>query len=266
MRFLRPYLKRIALDTGIIRGNQKYVKFIILSRSRTGSEYLRSLLNSHREISVFGELFQLKDQINWHFPGYYGSRKQRAVLEENPVLFLEKEVFRTHPNHKKAVGFKIFYYHAQDGNHKSVWNILQNQKDLKVIHLKRKNILKTHLSKKRANNTGKWIKLTKENEEFEPIVLDYDECLYEFTKTRTWEEQYSTLFEGHDQLEVFYENLTKDTHNEVQRILKFLGVKEEELKSNTYKQSGQPISKAIANYFELKERFKGTLWEEFFYE
>jgi hypothetical protein len=33
---------------------------------------------------------------------------------------------------------------------------------------------------------------------------------------------------------------------------------------STFAQARQPLSKAIANYAELKERFSGTIWEEFF--
>jgi hypothetical protein len=32
----------------------------------------------------------------------------------------------------------------------------------------------------------------------------------------------------------------------------------------TFKQSRQPLSQAITNYFELKERFKGSPWESYF--
>jgi LPS sulfotransferase NodH len=187
-------------------------------------------------------------------------------MQENPLMFLEKEVFRPYPKDMKAIGFKIFYYHAQTDNRKCVWTYQQNQSDLKVLHLKRKNILKTHLSRKRADKSGKWINLTDERENIESITLSYDECLDDFTSTRRWEEQYDALFEHHSRLEVFYENLSNDSDAELQRIQKFLGVQEEELKSMTYRQNDQPISQTIANYCELKERFKDTSWAEFFEE
>ena len=131
---LIPYVRRIALDTGVLRGHRNYSKFIILARSRTGSEYLRSLLGSHSQAYAFGELFQKPDELNWNFPDFYRSRSERLLLQSRPVLFLEQEIFRTYPKQIAAVGFKIFYYDAQDVNSRIVWTYLQSQRDLKVIH------------------------------------------------------------------------------------------------------------------------------------
>lgn len=266
MKDLTPYLKRIALETGVLGGSHNYVKFIILSRSRTGSVYLRSLLNSHSQINVFGELFQKHNEINWNFTNIYRSKRERLIFQKDPVLFLEKEIFRKHPRYIMAVGFKIFYYHAQNDNWGSVWNYLQNQRDLKIIHLKRGNILKTHLSKVRADRSGKWVNLTGEKEEFEPLTLSFGECRDDFIRTRKWENGYDTIFENHHKLDTYYEDLCDDSKNELHRIQEFLNVDEEDLQSNTYRQNTQPLSQTIANYLELKEQFKGTPWSEFFDE
>lgn len=264
MKPIKPYLKRIALDIGILPGSQDYVKFIILSRSRTGSEFLRSLLNSHSEITVFGELFQQIDHFNWEYPGFYRPRKHRAILEEDPALFLETEIFRRYPKNKRAIGFKIFYYHAQNDSWKCVWTYLQEQKDLRVIHLKRKNILETHLSRKRAGNSGMWVNLTGEKEVIQAMTLDYEECLNDFITTRRWEEQYGAFFKDHAILDISYEDLIKDSRAELQRVQEFLAVKREGLKSMTHKQTNKPLTQAIANYSELKDKFRGTEWAEFF--
>jgi LPS sulfotransferase NodH len=215
---------------------------------------------------VFGELFQDRETINWAFPDFYGSKEERFSLQTNPVLFLEKEIFRIYPKEIDAVGFKIFYYHAQKENWKSVWRYLRDHKDLKVIHLRRKNILEAHLSWQRAVSTGKWINLTGESENVEQITLDYDECIDDFIKTRKWEQEYDAFFAQHEKLNVIYECLTKDPHFELQRIQEFLGVQEMALSAKTTKQRHQPLSEAISNYSELKQRFQGSPWAEFFEE
>jgi LPS sulfotransferase NodH len=181
-------------------------------------------------------------------------------------LLLKKEIFRTYPKKMKAVGFKVFYYHAQNDNWRSVWTYLQAQRDLKILHLKRKNVLKTHLSRKRAGSSGKWINLTGEKEMMKPIILDYEECLEDFTRTRGWEKEYDVIFENHEILNVYYENLQSDNYGELCRIQGFLGVKKEELKAMTHQQTNQPLSQAIANYYELKKQFKDTAWAESFEE
>jgi hypothetical protein len=43
--------------------HRDYTRFIILGRSRSGSNYLRGLLNSHRRIVAFGELFRSDEAI-----------------------------------------------------------------------------------------------------------------------------------------------------------------------------------------------------------
>jgi LPS sulfotransferase NodH len=263
---MAPYLKRLALDTGMLPGGQDYTKFIVMTRSRTGSEFLLSLLNSHSQIAAYGEIFQKGDEIDWDFSGYYRSGKKRTFLQKHPVSFLKNEFFRTYPKKIKAVGFKIFYYHAQQEKWKSVWTYLKDMGDLKVIHLRRRNILRTLVSRKHAVATGKWINLSGEKEDIKPMVLNYEECLEFFEKTRNWEDEYDSFFKDHDRLNVYYLNLCNDTNRVLSRIQAFLNVKEERLISQTKRQNKQLLSQSILNYQELKEQFKGTTWEMFFEE
>jgi len=58
--------------------------------------------------------------------------------------------------------------------------------------------------------------------------------------------------------------LLRNYECEMKRIQEFLGVAYEVVRPLTYKQSGQPLSRAISNYVELKEQFQGTSWEAFF--
>lgn len=261
---LHPYLRNVALDTGLMTGHNDYVKFVILGRSRVGSNFLRGLLNSHNQVTVFGELFQNKERIGWALPGYHPSRKTLQLFHEAPVEFLERKVFRTFPEHIAAVGFKIFYYHAQDEMWKPVWDYLRTVPDLKIIHIKRRNILKTHLSRQRAIKTDRWVNVNGGREPQRSIALDFEACLDDFIRTRAWEEAYDAYFADNDVLEVMYEDLAADYQRETRRVQAFLGVDAEAVQPETYKQARQPLSEAIANYCELKERFQQTPWSPFF--
>lgn len=263
---LYPYLRNVALDAGLMAGHTDYVKFIILGRSRVGSNFLRGLLNSHSQVTVFGELFQNKEEIGWALPGYYPSKRTLRLFREAPVDFLQQKVFKNFPERVGAVGFKIFYYHAQDEEWKPVWDCLQAMPDLKVIHIKRRNILKTHLSRQRAIKTDRWVNTNGRREPQRSVSLDYRECLDDFIRTRAWEEAYDAYFAGNDTLEVMYEDLAADYQRETRRVQEFLGVSVEAVQPETYKQSRQPLSDAIANYCELKERFQQTPWSLFFEE
>lgn len=262
------HIRNLAFRLGILDGHASYSKFLILGRGRTGSNLLRSLLNSHSQIVAFGELFKSPETIGWEYPGYNKSQSLQllSLFRNDPIKFLETEVYKTFPKQIRAVGFKIFYTHAQTDSWKPVWSYFKNDKNLKIIHLKRKNVLKAHLSLQKARQTGKWRNTSGSKEEFTPLALDYQECLEAFTKTRALEEQYETFFEGHQKLELLYEDLSQDYLTQMKRLQPFLDVDPETVQPLIYKQSAHPLSQSISNYAELKEQFQGTPWEEFFEE
>lgn len=264
---LLPTTTSVKSETESVHTN--YVRFIVLARSRTGSNFLRGLLNSHSRITVFGEIVadSFQDYVDWDVPGYAQSRQISALRRRDPVLFLERQVFKPFPPDVSAVGFKIFYYHARDDRWKHVWTYLQEHREIRVIHLKRWNILKTLASRKRANLTNRWVETSApSSRNSTPVMLTYKECLVEFLATVRWETEADLFFEKHPILQVYYRDLSAQRDDLFCEIQRFLGVDCETLTPSTRKQSGQPLAEAISNYFELKEQFKGTRWQEFFEE
>ena len=79
-----PIIKSIAKEyLHILHKHQNdYTKFIILSRSRTGSTYLDHLLRSHRNTKVFGEVFN-----------EYRATKYRNI-QLDPIMYLNKKIFK----------------------------------------------------------------------------------------------------------------------------------------------------------------------------
>jgi LPS sulfotransferase NodH len=263
------YLKNIVPNRAT-NGHSDYVRFIIVGRTRTGSNLLRGSLMSHDHIVVFGDLFRgynrkRQADIKWGLPYYPQSRSILSLAQDDPIRFLETEVFGKFPKRVSAVGFKALYPHANKESWSPILTYLGNQRAFKIIHIKRKNILKTHLSlRKIGRRKDKWANISGPEEENSSIFLDYEDCLRAFTDTKKWEKEHDIFFENHDKIEVLYENLSSDYENEMRRIQEFLGVDYQVLKPLTYKQSRQPLSRAISNYFELKEGFQDTPWEEFF--
>jgi LPS sulfotransferase NodH len=261
-----PYLRNLALETGLSRGQMDYTRFIILGRSRVGSNFLRGLLNSHSQIAVFGEIFQNKEEIGWAMPGYRQNSGLLQLFREEPVRFLETKVFRPFPREIAAAGFKLFYYHAQDDAWRPVWDYLRQETGIKIIHIRRANILKTHLSKQQAEMTDIWVDTGGEQQSRPGVALSYESCREAFTQTRAWEREVDTLFASHDRIEIVYEELAADYAAEMARVQAFLGVPPEAPAPETYKQPRKPLSQAILNYDELKEQFAGTEWSSFFVE
>jgi LPS sulfotransferase NodH len=242
----------------------RLTRFVILARSRTGSNLLRSLLNSHPQIVVFSEVFRNPDAIDWGFPGYRQSPRDARLMRQDPVAFLENRIFAGQPRNVAAVGFKLFYYHAREPQLAPLWPYLAQADDIKIIHLKRRNILRTHLSRERAIRTDEWARLDDAPRPETPIHLDYERCLADFEQTRRWEEEMDAFFAGREMLQLTYEALVADMTGEMDRVQAFLGVPRRDLTPLTKKQAQKPLSAAIANYDELKARFAGTPWAAFF--
>lgn len=98
------------------------IKFIVLTRSRTGSNLLVSMLNSHPDVRCGGEELR--------------SLNGRQVSEAIETSFPIRQAL-------KASGFKIFYYHPLDDSSGAVWDTLSAMRELRVLHLMRRNILRT---------------------------------------------------------------------------------------------------------------------------
>ncbi len=245
--------------------SRNYSKFIILGTERTGSNFLRGILNSHSRVIAFGEIFRRFSEIGWDLDFYPRSDDLLKLLQENPVEFLDKKLFGYYPKSMQAVGFKIFYSHAHTEKWQPVWEYLKNLEGLKVIHLKRKNILRTLYSLKKAEMTGKWI-FDSPHEKIDKNIfaIDYNECLEFFQKIRKLEDKYDRFFSEKEILVVNYEDLSRNYKSEIEKIEDLLGLSKEDIFPVTYKQNRLPLSKAVQNYAELKEKFSGTEWEEFF--
>ncbi len=133
-----------------------FTRFVILSGARTGSTMLAQALNSSPDIICFRELFNLKtNEIDYSVEGYDDRNADDLALRKgDPVRFLRERIFCQHPDSVKAVGFKFHYVHfwAFPG----LWEALTEDTDLRVLHLKRRNLLRMLLSRKIADITGVW--------------------------------------------------------------------------------------------------------------
>ncbi len=262
------YLRQKALYHGLMGGQSHYRPFIILGEARSGSNFLRGLLNSHPQVMVFGEIFRFYDNIGWEVPEYEAHQQTPrliSLMQRDPVAFLKTRVFHRFPASIAAVGFKLFYYHAQDSR-RIIWNHLKERRDIHIIHLKRKNSLRTLLSRKKAHMTDKWTNLTGPEPDALSIELSPAECLEQFVWTRAMWREYDDFFRDHPRMDLFYEDLMADHEREGRRVQEFLGVSLRRLRPNTYKQARLPLPEAIVNYAELKNHFKGTEWAVFFEE
>lgn len=230
-----------------LRKHRAYRKFIILARSRTGSNLLISYLNNHPAIIAETEIF-------------------RDLQGEKPEQILPK-LFRSYPSRIKAVGFKIFYYHPLHTDGTALWKELVGMEDLHIIHLKRRNILRTLISRKIAKQKDKWASFDTESSTLEAIKsvrFEVSELEEGFQQTRQWEEEGDRIFQNHPLLTLYYEDLADSPDETFKKITAFLGLAYQSPKTYFQKQNPEKTSALLANYAELKQSFTGTPWSGFF--
>jgi len=233
-------------------GSFKYKRFIILSRKRTGSSLMHSFLNASPYILARGEVFQVLKQ-----------RNHRDILNW---------VFSRHPFFIKAVGFKIHYDHPADNYHCGIWDDLKAMENLRVIHLTRKNILRSYLSEKIAKESGVWATKnsagTTGNRMGNKAMVDFsvEELTNVFEKTQAYEQTAVEMFTGHPILDMHYEALANNPETEINRVADFLNIPHFHPRTKLKKQNPRKLSDMIFQYHELKDAFSNTPWQDFFIE
>jgi hypothetical protein len=225
-------------------------KFMIVSRGRTGSTLLQLLLDSHPDIFMYGEQFG---------GGGMPSSPEDIYLKMNyktPREYMDNYVFASKDGFR-AIGFKLMYGHLDKVKNGNFEQYIQDRQ-IKVIHLVRKQMLDVCLSSVLAKETNKWVGSVFT----EPVNISPKCCRSTF-------ERYTAAIEEMDNLgghKVYYSEL-KDP--EVQRgMLDYLGVRRVPMKisERTIKQRVKSKREMILNYEELKECFVDTEYSKYFEE
>lgn len=228
-------------------GHSAYTRFLVLTRSRTGSSMLMSFLRSHPQVEVYGEYF--------------------SRLDGKPYQDMLAAVFSPHPRQIKAVGFKIFYNQPFDDPNSGLWQALAGLKNLRLIHLTRLNFLRTYVSRKIAEQQDVWsirgqrspIDMPAPVFHIEPAEL---QSAYE--KTRAMQASRLLLFADQQVVELTYEDLVNQPETEFRRVTDFLSLAEQPPKTTLKRQNTRKLSDIITNYAELKDSMIGTELRSFF--
>lgn len=225
--------------------DRPYRKFIILSSPRSGTHMLRTTLRNHPNIAARSELFN---------PDF---QRDKPFGPETPALeILNKYIFRDYPEQIKMVGFIIHRSGTPFGDWPDLWPMLQADKSIYVISLRRRNLLRRYLSYQTMR--------TFRGKPPQPLTFDSERLKEDFIYQEKELDAFDQQFAGHPLIKVYYEDLCYDYHRTVKKVLKFLEVKGLKLWPD---EKGKPIrklSQAIANYDELAAYFSETKWSSFF--
>ncbi len=227
-----------------LAGQHDFRPFIVLSRSRTGSNLLASWLADHPAVHMEGEILN-------HLHG----RDPAAVLAC---------AFGAQARGVRAAGFKIFYYHPQDDDAGETWRRLLAWPRLHVLHLRRRNLLRVLASRKIAGREDAWYRLEGAAARAAPVRFRPRELARRLTQSRAWEEEGARRVAALPCLDLVYEDLVAAPAAQFERVTGFLGLEPHPARSRLQRQNDASLRELIANYDELKAAFVGSEWQDLF--
>ena len=238
-------------------GSEDYVPFLIISRSRAGSTLLMTSLNSHPNIMCLGE------RLNF-------LRRNEKSRKRNPASII-KNFYSKQPRYTKAAGFKLFYSHPNDASEserEAIWAQLAAIDNLKIVNLRRQNVLRALVSKEIAAQSGEYFSTKKSNgsKSSKKIEFKPEKLHVELDKNEHREKTCLNRFNHCEKLEITYEQLVSNPGETHQALCDFLNVDQVSLSSDLKKQNPEPIKEILTNYTELEEYFSGTAYSSFFKE
>jgi LPS sulfotransferase NodH len=223
-------------------GHTDYVPFIILAHARTGSNMLLSMLRSHPQVLVRGEVF---------------ARVEPDAVHATVARTLQGRVPRT----IGAAGCKVFYYHPLGDRSGDLWRELDAIPDLHVVHLRRQNVLRTIVSREIADQRDEWLQTRPQEAvpaERKRVAMTVEQVRNGVDRIEGLEREAEQRFANRPLLEVCYEDLVSSTTEQFRRITDFLGVSPSDPMGKTFRQNPEPLAALLVNYDELKSAFRGT--------
>lgn len=225
-------------------GHQVAQRFAIVGNARTGSNYLLDGLQSSPAIRMYHEIF--------------ASHNREVGKNFEKVL---STVYQYESNSTRLVGFKVFYNHLTDEE----WEKLAALKDLKVIHLTRRNRLRTVISLEIAFKTGRWTKAGNSGRSKEKhVTLDPVKLIKRLEQIEAGEAATRVRFCDRPMLETVYEDLVGSPRKGFESVGAFLGVDGiDPGKIRLKRQNPESLEQLIINYNEVAGMLRNTRFAEY---
>jgi len=218
-------------------------------------------LRTHPEIWCYHEMFRRRIPSTDSFRAYlealpYG-QVRRYVRPYATTRDYLMQLITSRPE-RHAVGFKLMYNQLRRN---PVLYLAFERMEFRVIHLLRRNILKTEVSATVAKQTGRFH--LKERPE-EPVRVHFDPD--QLVRRLEWRERairrHRRRLRRFSPLEVTYEDLVADRPAQSLRITRFLGVEPRTLTTEWVKVNPDRLATIIENYDEVAERLRDTPFAE----
>src|SRR6266496_4119717 len=179
-------------------------RFAIVGNARTGSNYLLDGLKTSPSVRTYHEIF--------------ANHNRQVGRDFDKIL---STVFQYESKTTQLVGFKVFYNHLTEDE----WKKLVACKDLKIIHLLRRNRLRTVISLEIAFKTGQWTKSSNSGGPREKrVTLEPSKLIKRLEQIEEGEWATCARFSDRQILEILYEDLVQNPKQVFAAVGEYLGV------------------------------------------
>ena len=229
---------------GSVLGQENFERFAILGYARTGSSFLASGLDSSTSTRLYKEIF---------------AEHNRKIGNDFEKIL--SNIYQKQHRSIKTVGFKLFYYHLTEDE----WKKFLRYEDVKIIHITRRNILRTIVSLDIAFKTNKWhTSFFTLRTADKKVSLNAERLVQRIEEILEYEEVAHNRFKDRDIVEIVYENLIDNPKSEFERVRKFLNINSIDPEKITLrKQNPEKLSELIENYEEVSQALAGTKYAHF---
>lgn len=244
-------------------------RFVVVGVQRSGTTLVTTSLDSHRSVYCAGELFKMRNPragVDVRDGGY------RNYINTSVRLKLSHHVFRrglvrnyldsffNQPGFE-AVGFKLMRNHLYPGQFPSLIPYLIDRQ-IRVIHVIRDNVLKTHLSRLMAQRSGMFHG-TRERDLSSRIEIPTNDLVHKLSRIAEQNAQLTQIFAGNTPyLACTYEQFSADHESEARRLLEFLELKITTLRTPLVKLTSDDLSAIVENLDVVRDCLRGTQFEK----
>ena len=237
-------------------------KFVVAGTQRTGTTLLRTSLSSHPRIVCHGEVFKLGKKP-YALPGGYWAftrvdsahRLQAAFFPRHACRNFLAELY----GHREcsAIGFKLMLDQCEARPY--LWPlVLQHQ--VKTILVTRRNLLKTLVSRQTAASTGVYhvsatlpAKSAVANWAARPVRIEAATVIRDLDAIAEESLEWRRRLENLEFMELVYEEYVHDQPHWNARVLEFLRVPAQALKSDLKKVNPDVLRDLVTNYDEIAD-------------
>ena len=248
--------------------------FMITCAARTGSTLLQAYIRSHPDVMMHGEVYPPRHvaALQGRYAAMMGGEDAVADItryrDENQTAFLYKVVYDAQGY--KRVGHKFKYEEMLLPQFAETREAVRRDTDIRILHIYRRNLLERFVSWWMVNHVTGVTMITDESERPEQrrVTIPFAEMERNFNEVSGRFAFVRKLLSNRPSYEVAYEDLVDEGRKDaiLSEIQTFLGLDPVKLEAPLKKVTVRSMRELVENYDDLKGRFAGTPFAEFFEE